>query len=222
MLTVSALVSRNVTTASSPSRGCSTSTISARRRVTATENSLCVPCGPAPPAIAVALSAVNAAALPSATFSVLPPDVYDAVSSSVAACTVPVASPRNVTLGFAVPASDSVTPLLMLLPAFSAKDQSAKATLSPPTASGTTSTSPSASARSTPTVNDALPFSLIAPEPTRASDTVAASSLSITYATEPAVAEIAVSALWTTVAVSTSVSTIVSSASGAVSPDTRI
>ena len=193
-------------------------------RFTCTENALAVACGSAPPPVLVAVSALNSASEPSAASSVLPPAEAVAASSSVATCTVSVACPVNVTFGVAPSAPEIATPLLMLLPAFFASDQSAGTTPSPPILSGTTTFSPSPSLRFKLTVNAALPVSAMAPEPVRASDATVTSSSVMVNTSRFAVLEI--TAPFKSRGSSGSLkpdrlNTTVSSGSSTVSPSTR-
>ena len=157
---------------------------------TSTSKLLALACGAAPPATLVPLSPVKSAAEPSSTSYVSPLGLdalgsavlsVSAISSSVATRTVSVACPVNVTFGAAVFRPDSATPLLMLLPVFFASVQSPVVTLVPPISSGTTIVSPAPRARPRVTVNAALPPSVMAPLPVRASDTsVASPSVTVT------------------------------------------
>ena len=146
---------------------------------TASENALSLACGSAPPPtlvpkLATSKPLVPVPSGPSATSIVLPTAEAFAVSSSVAVCTVLVACPVNVTRGVAVVRFASVTPVFSPLPALAASDQSASATPVPPTASGTTITSPATSLRLKLTVNASFSPGARPPPSSRASDTTVA------------------------------------------------
>ena len=161
---------------------------------TASEMLWSVPCGSAPPPTLVPKLATSnpfrpLPSGPSTTSIVLPPADAFAVSSSVATCTVPAALPVNVTFGVSVVAPESVTPVFKPSPEAGASDQSAVDTFTPRTRSGTSITSPVASARPKLTVNPVRPPAGTVPACVRASDTsVASSSVMLTSANsgEPA------------------------------------
>ena len=114
-------------------------------------------CGAAPPPTVVPLapiSAVKAAASPSATSSVLLSAEAVVSRISVAVLTSSVACPVNFTFGVAVPAPEIVTPVFSPLPDFSSRSsQSPVVTPVPPISSGTTMFSPAPSPRGSVTVN---------------------------------------------------------------------